>query len=377
MNEKKNNSKIAISIIVLVLIIAGISFAYFSMTSKADTQRITTGTLSINFQVGDVIRLEGLTSIPEYMIEDEASEFNFSIENTGNLDGYFNISLNEIEIDDELKDENFKWRLFEEGVKIAEGNFYDVNSNKYYLQKNKKMMSGDKKNYKLIIWINDNNSEQNHMQDKSFAAKITVDAFDRIFVSNETELNKCLSSNSECVLSNDLETTEQFVIGNDSNVVLNLNGNELNYIENTKVDTVLVEKTATVTITGNGTISTHLHGVAPLYNNGTVIIENGTFHREMVEKNNYFVITNHGHITINDINIETGTYNSPLLENGYLDFDGTRYSNNRGNYIEGVNWEFPTMVINGGTFIGGKNSIKRCQWYFNNNWWRFFRYWTI
>ena len=128
--------------------------------------------------------------------------------------------------------------------------------------------------------------------------------------------------------------------------------------------TITVSKGATLTIEGTGTVDNVSHGCGALFNNGTVIINGGTFDRslengknkEEAGENSWYTICNHGTMTVNNATVKTASENpalgrySSLFENGYQDYSKQ--------YNESTNQEYPTLTINNGTFNGGLNTIK-------------------
>ena len=128
--------------------------------------------------------------------------------------------------------------------------------------------------------------------------------------------------------------------------------------------TITVSKGATLTIEGTGTVDNVSHGCGALFNNGTVIINGGTFDRslengknkEEAGGNSWYTICNHGTMTVNNATVKTASKNpalgrySSLFENGYQDYSKQ--------YNESTNQEYPTLTINNGTFNGGLNTIK-------------------
>ena len=128
--------------------------------------------------------------------------------------------------------------------------------------------------------------------------------------------------------------------------------------------TITVSKGATLTIEGTGTVDNVSHGCGALFNNGTVIINGGTFDRslengknkEEAGGNSWYTICNHGTMTVNNATVKTASENpalgrySSLFENGYQDYSKQ--------YNESTNQEYPTLTINNGTFNGGLNTIK-------------------
>ena len=164
------------------------------------------------------------------------------------------------------------------------------------------------------------------------------------------------------------DTTEDITIPKDKKVTLNLNGKTL---KNSSSDTITVVNDAELTIEGTGTVNNVTHGKAAIFNNGTVVLNGGTYDRSAEAgtsasasgENSYYTIVNHGKMTINEAAkvqtasgvTEKGKYSS-LVENGYYDYNTS--TDPRSGYVAGTNQEKPTLTINGGTFLGGLNTIK-------------------
>lgn len=158
--------------------------------------------------------------------------------------------------------------------------------------------------------------------------------------------------------------TESITIPKDKTVTLNLNGNTLTNEANK--DTITVALGGALTIEGPGTVDNVSHGRAAVYNNGTVTINGGTYTRSKEagtgkdpnsdNENSWYTICNHGIMTVNPgVTVtNTGTFSS-VFENGYYDYNG---SNERSNYVSGTNHANPELTIYGGTFEGGKITIK-------------------
>ena len=95
-----------------------------------------------------------------------------------------------------------------------------------------------------------------------------------------------------------------FTISATKEVIINLNGHK---ITNKSGDTFTVNKDSKLTINGNGTVDNVSHGKTCIYNNGTVILNDGTYIRskengqnsESSGGNSYYNILNHGEMTIN------------------------------------------------------------------------------
>ena len=156
--------------------------------------------------------------------------------------------------------------------------------------------------------------------------------------------------------------TEAVTIPADKTITLDLNGKKLTNADGQ--DTITVALGASLTVTGSGTVDNVTHGKAAIYNNGTVILNGGSYTRSAeastsikdANGNSYYNILNHGTMTIgkNASVTSRGSFSS-LIANGYYNFSDTTP---RSGYVYGTNQETPSLTINGGTFSGGINTIK-------------------
>lgn len=111
----------------------------------------------------------------------------------------------------------------------------------------------------------------------------------------------------------------------------------------------------TLTIQGRGTVDNVNHACAALWNEGTAVLNGGTFNRsqetgssaDVSGSNSYYTVVNHGTMTINDgVTVTQNGKFSSLLENGW--YDGTQNTSAADS----------VLTIEGGTFSGGLNTIK-------------------
>lgn len=162
--------------------------------------------------------------------------------------------------------------------------------------------------------------------------------------------------------------TGNFTVTSTDHVTINLNGFTITNDPSSEGtgDTFTVNPGSSLTIAGEGTVDNTSHGKAAIYNNGTVTLNGGTYTRsaenssytdsKQPDFNSYYVILNHGDMTINEgVNIvSSGTYSS-LINTGYRDYLA---EDERSGYIKGKGQEYPQLTINGGTFEGGVITIK-------------------
>ena len=147
------------------------------------------------------------------------------------------------------------------------------------------------------------------------------------------------------------DVSEDLTIPAGKNIVLELAaGSKL-----TNVSGHTITNNGTLTINGTGTVDNISHGKAAVFNDvgGTVVLNGGTYTRSKENGSNkvnsggnsYYNIQNLGKMTINAgvTVMQTGNFSS-MIASGF--YDGTDETTN------------PKLVINGGHFDGGMNTIK-------------------
>ena len=151
------------------------------------------------------------------------------------------------------------------------------------------------------------------------------------------------------------DVTEDVTIPAGKAFTLDLNGKTL-----TNVKDHTIRNEGNLTITGKGTVDNVTHGKAPLYNTttGTLTIENGTFTRSAEAStdadtgggNSWYVLYNAGTVTIEDGDFRFSDKNNGLFS-GLIVNGWPRPGEN-------TDKVFAELTINGGTFTGGKITIK-------------------
>ena len=183
-------------------------------------------------------------------------------------------------------------------------------------------------------------------------------------VTTQEALKNAVAAGGEVTLGADINASITIPAG--TTVTLNLNGKTLT--NEAGSDTICVKMGGTLIINGTGTVDNVSHGCAAIFNNGTVTLNGGTYTRS-AEKgtgkdgensangNSWYTICNHGIMTVYaGVTVENkGTFSS-LFENGYQSYTGS--TGERSNYVDGTNQAAPSLTINGGTFKGGKITIK-------------------
>lgn len=161
-----------------------------------------------------------------------------------------------------------------------------------------------------------------------------------------TTLQEALNASGKVVLLKDVK--EDLKINANVEIELDLNGKT---ITNVKAHTIYVSEGATLVINGDGVVDNISHAKAAIYNyGGTVTLNGGRYTRSFENginpdnsgNNSYYTINNHyGKMTINEnVYVTQNGHFSSMIING----------DTAANKAE--------MIINGGTFLGGLNTIK-------------------
>ena len=156
----------------------------------------------------------------------------------------------------------------------------------------------------------------------------------------DNETVQLVKSVSESVT---IPENKTFTLDLGSNTLTNTDGNHT------------INNKGTVTITGSGTVDNISNEKTALWNDGTATLTGNTYTRSQENGqgdtdsggNSYYTIVNHGTMTINEGTTVTqnGKFSS-MVENGW--YDGTQNKSK----AESI------LIINGGNFTGGLNSIK-------------------
>ena len=161
------------------------------------------------------------------------------------------------------------------------------------------------------------------------------------------------------------DVTENVTIPAGKTIRLELNGQKITNSTATHTITVDLDGSLTVQDTvGGGIVDNVSHGCAAIWNNGTTVLNGGKYDRSKENGgsssdaggNSYYVLVNHGEMEINDgVTVAQDGHYSSMIENGYYSYNSNNASSG---YVENINAKNPSLVINGGSFSGGLNTVK-------------------
>ena len=178
-----------------------------------------------------------------------------------------------------------------------------------------------------------------------------------IIVSDKDSLEKAIeyADATETPIALQADITGDFVIDANKNVSLDLNGCK---ITNESEHTITNNGTLTIKDSSEGKtgiIDNVTHARAAVWNNGIAVLEGGTYTRSLENgqskedsgNNSYYNIVNHNHMTIESgVTVKQDGNFSSMIENGW-------YNGN-----ENKEKTPSIMIIEGGTFSGGLNTVK-------------------
>ncbi|MBQ3422754.1 MAG: hypothetical protein IJH34_14090 [Romboutsia sp.] len=161
----------------MIIFVIVVSVAYFNLTAiDSEPTELYTGTLITDFKDG--VEINNPKFIPRYEPESLIDVTNtytnqFVVENTGTLDQTFDVYLDVLT--NEFKDGSLKYKVFNsKGNSIKEGNIVPAGDMK--LLQNTYLKSSDSASYTLVIWMQENNLNQDDEQAKALNGFMRVES---------------------------------------------------------------------------------------------------------------------------------------------------------------------------------------------------------
>lgn len=185
MGLKKIIIVLSITIAIAIGIMFGTSYAWYSY-KNAETN-ISGGTIKETPTV-IFLQTEFISSKQTLPIKDSdrynyANKNSFTITLDKELEDYekgIEISLVNIAMAEELKIANYKYELLQNNITVANGDFSNVGSNKSLLIMPMTILKPVNYpatySYELLIWLSDDESNQNQLMNKGFNAKININS---------------------------------------------------------------------------------------------------------------------------------------------------------------------------------------------------------
>ena len=181
MNNSKSRTDLfyfIVLILTLVIMIVGVTFTYFSLIASddEDSTKIKTGTLAINYIDGITIDTYALMPINEPNLNTKYSVYkkSFSVKSTGTLDQTLNISM--LVTDNEFDDNALSYALYDDstGYKISKNSIPKTGD--ILIGSNIYLKSNEKKTFTVLIWLQENNTNQDYEMGNTFKGGFDINA---------------------------------------------------------------------------------------------------------------------------------------------------------------------------------------------------------
>lgn len=169
----------------MIGIMLGISYGWYAYSNAEST---INGTTIKEIPTVIFSQTEYIYSSTTMPISDEdrynyANKNSFTVTLGENLSEYetgIEISLKDIAMSNELKIENYKYELLQDNQIISNGNFSSIGSATVLKLMPMTLMNPIKYphtyTYDLYIWLSDDGSNQNHLMNKGFSAKVNINS---------------------------------------------------------------------------------------------------------------------------------------------------------------------------------------------------------
>ena len=160
----------------LTILLIGITYAWWNWTSEKTNINLTLNGLNIIYTGEDNV-LKGPLYPTASMTNPDNIIHPFKLRTTNNIDVYGKISLEVLELPNELKECSFLWSLYKEDEEIAIGSFRDAEVGKDILLSPYEQILTADTSYTLYIWIDgEHYTNPLDMGSKNFKLKLKIDA---------------------------------------------------------------------------------------------------------------------------------------------------------------------------------------------------------
>ena len=175
--SKRDIFYLILLILTLIIMIVGITFTYYSLmlSEKKDSTMIKTGTIAINYVDGREFNTYELLPIDEPNLDSKYSVYKkqFSVRSDGTLDQTIDIYIKVTE--NGFTNNALKFALYNSNNKKLSTGFIPSTGD-VLIYSNDYLKSGSTNSYTVLIWLQENNQNQDHESGKSFVGGFEITA---------------------------------------------------------------------------------------------------------------------------------------------------------------------------------------------------------
>ena len=192
MSFRKTLSLITLFVMSMVILMLSSSYAWYSFNNASTTFDTLTSKEDIRVLYKSSRFISTVTAVPisDKDIDKLSEKNNFSIDvDNDKVDEALSVSVNlvGIEIDNALKNGNFKYQLLYNGNIVGEGDFNNFSSNRLTLVDGVILNNLGVNNFELRLYLLDDGSNQNNLMNKTFKAIINVNVVSRVNVTLDNQ----------------------------------------------------------------------------------------------------------------------------------------------------------------------------------------------
>lgn len=181
MKSKSKNDIFYFILLILTMItmVVGVTFTYYALIAKEkdDSTKLKAGSISINYIDGMAIDTHFLLPIDEPTLNTEYSVYKkkFSVKSDGTLDQTLDLY---IKVTDNKFDNNaLKYALYDSSNnKISTGYLPSAKGSKVLMASGILLKSNNTKDFTVLIWLQENNQNQDSQQGKTFIGGFDITA---------------------------------------------------------------------------------------------------------------------------------------------------------------------------------------------------------
>ena len=193
--------------LLLFLVVIGVSFAWWTWSTTNEqntTVVVTVGGATISYEDGEDITNNNL--IPTSTKEQGISK-DITISSTSTV--YLDLNMTVVALADGLKDESFKYEIYNDNNLVAGGNFANSNAGDTIALLSGVTINSTPITYTLYIWIDGNMSNPNTMYNQNFEFRLNAEATDEKSASRQTLDKLGLTSNGVKDTVSEVATTDE------------------------------------------------------------------------------------------------------------------------------------------------------------------------
>lgn len=189
MGDKVEFKKVILIMIITITIIIGvmfgISYGWYSYNNAQSNLSASTikETPTVIFSQTEYISSSQTMPIYDKDRYNYANKNSFTITINENLKDYqvgIEISLINISMPDELKISNYKYELLQDGKSISQGDFSTIGKESTLKLLPMSIIETTTYpktyNYELLIWLSEDETDQNNLMNKTFSAKVNINS---------------------------------------------------------------------------------------------------------------------------------------------------------------------------------------------------------